>query len=264
MDSKGNNSASIASTPVPRSPFPTILNFRDIESFEKVSSSEVPEHIQQGKKHDAKVRELASEAEPESPIAPTKVPGICYRDISLNGRSYEKKLLKRLRYASLALIALMALGHRTEAIKILGKEVIQPRGLVGQATDAIDSSGLELKQVLSLLADAENYPVYFHCTSGKDRTGLVALILLMILDVPCDIISVDYMASEGELLSERKFRIQELQAMGLSDDFANCPPRWVMDVHEHIIRTYGNFQSYLDRIGVDEALRHGIRSNILE
>ncbi|KAL8821583.1 MAG: hypothetical protein Q9223_000427 [Gallowayella weberi] len=158
----------------------------------------------------------------------------------------------------------MALGRRTEAIKILGREVIQPRGLVGQATDAIDSSGRELKQVLEVLADAENYPVYFHCTSGKDRTGLVAFILLSILEVPLNMISVDYMASEVELVSERKFRIQELQAMGLSDDFANCPPRWVIEVLEHIIRTYGGFEAYLDRIGVDEDLRYRIRSSILE
>ncbi|KAL8696015.1 MAG: hypothetical protein Q9224_003017 [Gallowayella concinna] len=158
----------------------------------------------------------------------------------------------------------MALGHRTEAIQILGKEVIQPRGLVGQATDAVDSSGTELKQIFDVLAEAESYPIFFHCTSGKDRTGLVAFMLLMILGVPFDIISVDYMASEGELVSERKFRIQELRAMGLTDDFANCPPRWVMDVHEHITRTYGSCQAYLDRIGVDEALRFRIRSNILE
>lgn len=157
----------------------------------------------------------------------------------------------------------MAVGRRNEAIAILGKEVIQPRGLVGQAIDSIDSSGGELKQIFDLLANVESYPLFFHCTSGKDRTGLVALLILLVLDVPLEVIAVDYMASEGELVSECELRIRELRAMGLSDDFARCPPNWVMDVHRHIEKTYGSVQGYLDWIRVDEAVRQKVKSNIL-
>ncbi|KAL8673714.1 MAG: hypothetical protein Q9168_001875 [Polycauliona sp. 1 TL-2023] len=157
----------------------------------------------------------------------------------------------------------MAVGRRPEAIAILGKEVIRPRGLIGQAIDLIDSSGNELKQIFQVFADAQ-YPIFFHCTSGKDRTGLVAFILLMILEVPLPIVAVDYMASERELASERGFRIDELRAMGLSDDFADCPPHWAMDVHKHITDTYGGCSAYLDRIGISEASRHKIRANLLQ
>lgn len=86
----------------------------------------------------------------------------------------------------------------------------------------------------------------------------------MILDVPLSFVSVDYMASEGELASERVFRTEELRAMGLSDDFADCPPNWAIDVQRHITETYGSCQAYLDRIGISEALRHKIRSNLLQ
>lgn len=158
----------------------------------------------------------------------------------------------------------MTMGRRTEAISVLGKEVIQPRGLVGQAKDSIDSSGHELKGIFETLANSGSYPVFFHCTSGKDRTGLVALLLLLILEIPLDVILVDYMASEGQLASERGLRLRELKAMGLSDDFADCPPNWVVDVDEHIRRSYGSVHGYLDLIGVDQALRCRIRSNILE
>lgn len=114
-----------------------------------------------------------------------------------------------------------------------------------------------------MLADAESYPVFFHCTSGKDRTGLIAFLLLLILEIPLDIIAVDYMASEAELISEKSFRIQELRAMGLSEDFADCPRNWVTDVHNHIRQTCGSAHRYLDRIGVDEILRQKIRLNVL-
>lgn len=158
----------------------------------------------------------------------------------------------------------MAIGRRTEAISVLGKEVIQPGGLVGQAKDTIDCSGIELKRVLEILANAGNYPIYFHCTQGKDRTGLVALLLLVILNIPQDVIAVDYLASEGELLPERGARIQELRAMSLSDDFADCPPNWIADVCRHITCKYGSSNDYFDCIGVGRDLRQKIQANILE
>lgn len=88
--------------------------------------------------------------------------------------------------------------------------------------------------------------------------------LLKILKVPLHAVSVDYMASQGELVSERAFRIGELRAMGLSDDFADCPPDWAADVHKHITETYGSCQAYFDSIGISEASRHRIRANLLQ
>ncbi|KAL9021377.1 MAG: hypothetical protein Q9185_001385 [Variospora sp. 1 TL-2023] len=272
---------------VPTSPFPTILNFRDIGQsinglqtavFEDRSSLVLvyqiktiidlrskTEHIQQRKKYDAQVCHLGAGLGSAGLAAPTKIPGIRYREINLNGSSYERTLLKRLRYTSLAkLIALMAVGRRTEAIFILGSEVIQPRGLLGQAKDSIDSSVMELKQILEILAEAENYPVLFHCTSGKDRTGLIAFTLLLILDIPLDVISADYLASEGELVAEKEARIQELSTIGLSADFAGCSPDWVVNVHKHVTETYGSLHKYLDWIGFGEALRSKIKLNLLE
>ena len=36
---------------------------------------------------------------------------------------------------------------------------------------------------LRLFADAENFPILMHCVHGKDRTGLIAMLLLGLLDV---------------------------------------------------------------------------------
>ncbi|KAL8642887.1 MAG: hypothetical protein Q9228_000476 [Teloschistes exilis] len=202
------------------------------------------EHTQQGKDYDAKIRQLAVNLQSEDSVNTMKIPNIQYHEINLNGSAYERTLLKRMN----KLISLMALGRQTQAISVLGKEVIQPGGLVGQAKDTIDSSGIELKCILEILSNA----------------GLVALLLLVILNIPLDIIAVDYMASEGELLPERGDRIQELRAMGLSDDFANCPPNWVADVYHHITCNYGSSNGYFDCIGVGRDLRQKIKSNLLE
>ena len=90
------------------------------------------------------------------------------------------------------MIALMGLGYRNEAISILGKEVMQPRGLIGLGQNSIESSGAELQQILKMFADKENYPILVHCKSGKDRTGLVTILLLLLLVRPLSQFSANY------------------------------------------------------------------------
>lgn len=45
------------------------------------------------------------------------------------------------------LIFLMLFGYRVKAISILGREVMQPRGLIGLGHDSIDFCGPEIAQV---------------------------------------------------------------------------------------------------------------------
>ncbi len=46
------------------------------------------------------------------------------------------------------------------------------------------------------------YPILIHCTSGKDRTGVVVSALLKILEVPDKVIIEEYLLSEGEVKAE--------------------------------------------------------------
>ena len=45
------------------------------------------------------------------------------------------------------MLAMVFAGYRTEAIRILGKEVLLPGGLTGLAVDTIDHAGNEIRQV---------------------------------------------------------------------------------------------------------------------
>ena len=51
------------------------------------------------------------------------------------------------------------------------------------------------RQAFSVFAYPENYPVYFHCAGGADRTGTVAIILLAYLGVSRDEIIQDYVVT---------------------------------------------------------------------
>jgi protein-tyrosine phosphatase len=58
---------------------------------------------------------------------------------------------------------------------------------------------LELREVLAAIAAAAPGPLLFHCIAGKDRTGLVAALLLALADVVPETIAHDYALSSANL-----------------------------------------------------------------
>jgi len=139
---------------------------------------------------------------------------------------------------------------------------MQPCGLVGLGKDTIDVSSSELCQIFEVLASSKDYPLLIHCTQGKDRTGLVMILLLLMLEIPVNAISEDYTLSEPELLPEKESRLQEIREINLSDDFAGCPVGFVEQMERHIQHTYGGIQNYLEHIGVTAAMQRTIKNTL--
>jgi protein tyrosine/serine phosphatase len=52
---------------------------------------------------------------------------------------------------------------------------------------------------VGVIEEGIDYPLFVHCNSGKDRTGVVSACLLLILGVPVDVIVREYMLSEGKV-----------------------------------------------------------------
>jgi protein-tyrosine phosphatase len=54
-------------------------------------------------------------------------------------------------------------------------------------------------QILTGLAEGANRPAVFHCAAGKDRTGILASLVLALLRVPDDVIAADYALSQDAM-----------------------------------------------------------------
>ena len=55
-----------------------------------------------------------------------------------------------------------------------------------------------VNKVLSTISEDDiKYPIFMHCTSGKDRTGVITAAILKVFDVPDDVIIKEYLLSEG-------------------------------------------------------------------
>lgn len=135
------------------------------------------------------------------------------------------------------------------AIAILGREVMQPRGLLGLGCDTLDASGPEVAAGLRALLEPGGLPVLVHCTQGKDRTGIMVALVLLACGVPAGAVQHDYHLSDEKLGSEMAGRLREIREMGLGEDFGRTAPGFVSGVVRHLEERYGGLQQYLDGIG---------------
>ena len=68
------------------------------------------------------------------------------------------------------------------------------------ATSGTSTSGRHsLVGALTLLGGDEHYPLVFHCAAGKDRTGVLAALVLEIVGVDRDVIVADYVITAERL-----------------------------------------------------------------
>jgi protein-tyrosine phosphatase len=71
----------------------------------------------------------------------------------------------------------------------------------------------QIKSLFKLIADSANLPLVFHCTAGKDRTGMAAAVLLMALGVSPDQAELDYLKSNDFLKSTNEAQLAGIQQM---------------------------------------------------
>ena len=103
-----------------------------------------------------------------------------------------------------------------------------------------------------LLNKPENAAVLFHCTQGKDRTGVGAILLLSALGAGKETIMADYMLTNtayGTLLGKIRSELEAANAGKEVIDFAimleGVSEGFIEPILEVINREYGSVQGYL-------------------
>ncbi|MGW6267594.1 tyrosine-protein phosphatase [Streptomyces sp. NPDC055060] len=123
----------------------------------------------------------------------------------------------------------------------------------------------ELHQALEVIASGSD-PQVFHCASGKDRTGLLAALVLSLLGVDEDTIAADFALTE--LATDRL--IADWKAAH-PDRPLNWPgygraPEEIMRLFlADLTATYGSTRDYaVKQLGVDDALIDRLRTHLLD
>jgi protein-tyrosine phosphatase len=134
---------------------------------------------------------------------------------------------------------------------------------------AMATSGANaVANAVSVIAEGD-HAVVFHCAAGKDRTGIVAALVLSSLGVPDESIVRDYSLSELSL--EPWLAWAESNAPQVAAESASAPP-WVlrapaanMQAFLDILRQrHGSVEGYLTNVGLDGEILDALRGRLLE
>jgi protein-tyrosine phosphatase len=126
----------------------------------------------------------------------------------------------------------------------------------------LERARLELKQVLHVIAAAAPGPLLFHCIAGKDRTGLVAAVLLALADVTPAAIARDYAVSSENLREGYLKRYAEADPARILEAI-RCPEAGAHNMLQFLSNA-GGIRAYLERLGLPRqeiaALRARLRN----
>ncbi len=105
------------------------------------------------------------------------------------------------------------------------------------------------RELFRLLAEFDNTPLLFHCSAGKDRTGLAAALFLLSLGVPEQQVYDDYLRS-AELVRE-KYRAM-IEADARYEALFTVRRSYLEAALNVIDHDYGGVEDFLTgRLGVD-------------
>ncbi len=127
--------------------------------------------------------------------------------------------------------------------------------------------GQRLVDALKVIAMQENLPLIFHCAVGKDRTGILAAILLSVLGVAdADIIN-DYAASEA-YMKDLLVRIKNEPSKNehpqdLPDYFWEAAPESMAVFLSMTKREYGSAKGYIEAHGAEKSLFDSLETALL-
>jgi protein-tyrosine phosphatase len=109
----------------------------------------------------------------------------------------------------------------------------------------------ELRHVLGFIASAPPEPLLFHCVAGKDRTGLIAALLLALADATPEAIAQDYAMSEQNLREGYLKRYSDTDPARILDAL-RCPEEGAHNMLR-FLENAGGVRAYLAQIGLAPA-----------
>ena len=144
----------------------------------------------------------------------------------------------------------------------------------GNPLDSDPDSLPAIKQIFELLANPNNYPFYFHCHAGADRTGTICYLISGLLGVSYEDLTKDFELTSFSTYGDRYRSDIDEDTMTFTDRgrFHNLVARWGL-LNRVMLQKYGDstnrvyqaIETYLKtECGVSQSTIDAVRFNILE
>ncbi|WP_040397526.1 tyrosine-protein phosphatase [Anaerococcus senegalensis] len=151
-------------------------------------------------------------------------------------------------------ISLMPLPMKQEDIQ----KIIERKISIGNSYISLIDNFSAIKEILEILAFADG-SVLYHCQEGKDRTGIISMILLLIANSPREIIMADYEVSSANLGYIDMFKAEEAESI-----FRITSPYNIKEAMDYIISKYKNIEFYLEKVGIDNKTLKKLKEKMIE
>lgn len=140
--------------------------------------------------------------------------------------------------------------------------------MVGSYQRMLDQFPDQFGAVLRHIADPANLPLVFHCTAGKDRTGITAMLLLAVLGVPEDIIMADFELTNIYTQARVALIRERLESGGINFDtllpIFSASTAALQGAIAHLDTQYGGVLPYLrDAARLEDSVIAALRENLL-
>ena len=102
--------------------------------------------------------------------------------------------------------------------------------------------------------------VMFNCSAGKDRTGVISAILLMLCGVPEDEIVNDYMLTKE--YNKERFKMAAIHHPDLDLNIIIPRESYIKDFMNLFYEEFGSVEGYFKTIGVGEDIYNELRRKL--
>ena len=118
----------------------------------------------------------------------------------------------------------------------------------------------QLATVLKVIAAAPAGPLLFHCVAGKDRTGIIAALMLTLAEVKPAAIAADYAESTQMLGDAYLKRYKDADPQDVLEN-VRCPEEGVHNMLAYL-KGEGGIREYFKKIGLDEMQTARLRARL--
>ncbi|HUI48514.1 MAG TPA: tyrosine-protein phosphatase [Acidimicrobiia bacterium] len=144
---------------------------------------------------------------------------------------------------------------------------IDPLVVAAHYRDMLDRGSQSVAGALAILSDPAGYPAVFHCSAGKDRTGILAAVVLGLLGVPDASIVADYSLSGASMQRLVDYYTETYPEAGerlarIAPAMVAADPLAMASFLEGVRGDYGDFEGYAESIAAGDAVR-GLREALL-
>jgi len=141
--------------------------------------------------------------------------------------------------------------------------------LVWGYRDMLEIGSSRFADAMHVLAQTDSLPAVFHCAAGKDRTGVLAALLLSSLGVDDAHICADYGLTQDAM--RRSIAWSKVHRPELAERYATIPkaylaadPRAMQIILTELAQQHGSVRNYVREIGVADATVEALGDLLLE